>query len=170
MAPTDDPIAAYDPRWPVWFLKERSRLAAAVGTDALAIEHVGTSSVPGLEGRAVIDILIGVGAGADALGRVRAAVAALGYEDLGEAGVPGRVTLRRRADQAFEIAVVEHGGKLWSDVVAIRDLLRRDPEVAKAYGARKRAVAAGEGAFPADAVQRPLPKTLGEPPDEPPKD
>src|SRR4051794_22345737 len=52
-------LLAYDPRWPQVFDAERRRIAASLGRRA-AIEHVGSSSVPGLRGRPEIDVLVGV--------------------------------------------------------------------------------------------------------------
>ncbi len=66
---------------------------------------------------------------------MRAAVAALDYEDMGEAGVPGRIYFRRRAGAAFNIALVPLGGHLWTCNLALRDYLRKSPEAARDYAA-----------------------------------
>ena len=58
---------------------------------------------------------------------------ALGYEDLGEAGVPGRIYFRRRAETAFNIALVAHGGSIWIANLALRDFLRANPDAAREY-------------------------------------
>ena len=69
---------------------------------------------------------------------------ALGYEDLGDAGVPGRVYFRKRtALRAFNLALVEEDGPLWRDNLAVRDYLRAHPDEAAAYAAAKRAAIAG---------------------------
>ncbi|HEX4545170.1 MAG TPA: GrpB family protein, partial [Candidatus Acidoferrum sp.] len=49
-------IADYDPRWPEQFETLRSRIAAALGDLAIAIEHIGSTAVPGLAAKPVIDI------------------------------------------------------------------------------------------------------------------
>jgi len=51
-------IAAYDDRWPGLFQREAARLQALLGGGALSIEHVGSTSVPGLAAKPVIDILL----------------------------------------------------------------------------------------------------------------
>jgi GrpB-like predicted nucleotidyltransferase (UPF0157 family) len=53
-------IADYDPAWPEWFEQDRVRIAAALGPVALSIEHVGSTSVPGLPAKPIIDILLQV--------------------------------------------------------------------------------------------------------------
>lgn len=53
-------IASYDPAWPQRFLVERSRITRALGDTASAVEHIGSTSVPGLAAKPVIDILVTV--------------------------------------------------------------------------------------------------------------
>ena len=53
-------IADYDPAWPARYEQERARVAAALGERALRIEHVGSTAVPGLPAKAVIDICLAV--------------------------------------------------------------------------------------------------------------
>jgi GrpB-like predicted nucleotidyltransferase (UPF0157 family) len=65
-------------------------------------------------------------------------VARAGYEDLGEAGVPGRRHLRRRAARAYNVHIVELGGQLWRDNLDVRDYLRRHPREAARYADAKR--------------------------------
>lgn len=55
---TEVVIVDYDPRWPEWFERERTRLRSALGDTALAIEHTGSTSVPGLPAKPVIDVLL----------------------------------------------------------------------------------------------------------------
>lgn len=84
--------------------------------------------------RRIIDIMVGIRAQHD-MTAMRAAVAALDYEDMGEAGVPGRIYFRRRAGAAFNIALVPLGGHLWTCNLALRDYLRKSPEAARDYAA-----------------------------------
>jgi GrpB-like predicted nucleotidyltransferase (UPF0157 family) len=141
----DEPVTLrqYDPSWPERFERERRRIAAALGAEAAGIEHIGSTAVPGLPAKPVVDVLVGVG-GPPAARRVAGRVASLGYELLGEAGVPGRLHLRRRAASgAFNVHVVEHGGALWRDNLVLRDYLRAHPDDAAAYArAKARAAAA----------------------------
>jgi GrpB-like predicted nucleotidyltransferase (UPF0157 family) len=141
----DEPISIvpYDARWPVLFEAERRRIASALGSGVVDIAHFGSTAVDGMSAKPTIDILIGIKHfPADA--STRETLIALGYEDLGEAGVPGRIYLRMRGETAFNIALAAHGGDLWNDNLALRDYLRAHPDVALAYGEeKKRALAAG---------------------------
>jgi GrpB-like predicted nucleotidyltransferase (UPF0157 family) len=58
-------LAAYDPDWPALFRREADRLNSVLGTDALAVEHVGSTSVPGLAAKPVVDVLLVVRNSAD---------------------------------------------------------------------------------------------------------
>src|SRR6185369_14686975 len=53
-------VADYDPNWPTLFEQERSRIEKALGSLAVAIEHVGSTAVPGLPSKPIIDLLVGV--------------------------------------------------------------------------------------------------------------
>jgi GrpB-like predicted nucleotidyltransferase (UPF0157 family) len=53
-------VGPYDPRWPSLFVLERSRVEAAVGLWVEAVEHVGSTAVPGLDAKPVIDLMAGV--------------------------------------------------------------------------------------------------------------
>lgn len=124
-------ISAYDPQWPVLFGDEACRISGGLPED-LAIEHIGSTAVPGLAAKPIIDIMVGAEAYHDITG-VRAALAALDYEDLGEAGVPGRIYFRRRAGTAFNIALVARGDPLWTCNLALRNYLRTNPDAAREY-------------------------------------
>jgi GrpB-like predicted nucleotidyltransferase (UPF0157 family) len=62
----------------------------------------------------------------------------LGYQYLGETGVPGRFAFRKRHPTAFNLAVVRWGERLWRDNLALRDYLRANPEDARRYEQHKR--------------------------------
>lgn len=63
-------IDDYDPRWPSWFADDRATITAALGDRALAVEHVGSTSVPGLPAKPIIDILLQVPDSSDEPGYV----------------------------------------------------------------------------------------------------
>ncbi len=127
-------IAEYDPAWPVLFERERGLIEAALADLVAAIEHVGSTAVPGLGAKPVIDIMIGVRNLADGEKCVRP-LEELGYEYRGEAGIPGRLYFRRLTGgrRSHQIHMVEHGGDFWRRHRLFRDYLREHREEAKAY-------------------------------------
>ena len=136
----DEPIhlAAYDPEWPRLAHTELQRLSQTLGDALVAGEHFGSTSVPGCEAKPIIDLLVGLRAW-PATGSTRASLCALGYEDCGEAGIPGRLYFRMRGAQPFNLAVTLHDGELWRSNLLLRELLRSDPQLVSAYVEAKRA-------------------------------
>ena len=125
--------------------RERDRVRLGLATASLKFEHIGSTAVPGLAGKPIVDLMLGASPTVwAALEELRPRVVALGYEDLGEAGVPGRISFRKRtALRAFNLALVEEGRAVWRDNLAVRDFLRAHPDEAAKYAAAKRAAIAG---------------------------
>jgi GrpB-like predicted nucleotidyltransferase (UPF0157 family) len=144
----DEPveITDYDPHSEGRFRAERDRLRIGLATASLKFEHIGSTAVPGLAGRPIVDLMLGAPpASWAALDELRPRIVALGYEDLGDAGVPGRVCFRRRTKlRAFDVVLVEEGGAQWRDNLALRDYLRAHPEEAARYAELKRASGAAK--------------------------
>ncbi|HET9753970.1 MAG TPA: GrpB family protein, partial [Myxococcales bacterium] len=132
----DEPVALADsdPRWPALAAEEIAHLRGALGE--LPIEHVGSTAVPQLAAVPVIDLLAGV---RDPVASLRVPE----YEACGEAGVAGRLLFRKRGATSFNLTVVEEGGALWRDALALRDYLAAHPEQAQRYAGRKREAVAG---------------------------
>jgi GrpB-like predicted nucleotidyltransferase (UPF0157 family) len=129
-------LSEYDPRWAILFGAEAQRVSSGLPAD-IRIEHIGSTAVPGLLAKPIIDIMVGTEPHHQ-LEAVRATLVDLGYEDMGEAGVPGRIYFRRRIGGAFNIAVVPAGGRLWTANLAFRDYLRTSPEARREYADTKR--------------------------------
>jgi NAD-dependent deacetylase len=127
-------VVEYDPRWPRAFDEERAHVAEALGELAVAIEHVGSTAVPGLAAKPVIDLLVGLATLELPPERITA-MEALGYEYRGEYGISGRLFFRRGGlERTHHVHAVEHGGELWARHLAFRDYLRAHPDEATAYG------------------------------------
>lgn len=137
-------IVEYDPAWPRRFAEERAVLAEAFAGTRATIEHIGSTAVPGLGAKPVIDILAGVANLAAAESRI-AALEAAGYEYVREydAVLPERRYFRkpRSGRRAFHLHCVVEGGDLWVRHLAFRDHLRAHPAAAAAYLALKRDLA-----------------------------
>jgi GrpB-like predicted nucleotidyltransferase (UPF0157 family) len=168
----DEPveIVDFDPRRARAYRGERDRLRLALATASLKFEHIGSTAVPGLAGKPVVDLMLGASPPVWAIrDELRPKIVALGYDDLGEAGVPGRLYFRRRTPlRAYNVALVEENGEQWRANLAFRDYLRAHPDEAAAYaGAKRQAVAGGArtllaySAAKAGALEAILKKALG---------
>jgi len=140
-------IAVYDPAWPGAFERERAAILAALGDLVFAIEHVGSTSVPGLGAKPIIDIMAGLRELADHA-RCVAPLRSLGYEHKGEFGIPGRHYFRKpvRGARTHQIHMVEHSSSFWVRHLLFRDYLRANAEEARAYCELKLRLAARFGA------------------------
>lgn len=150
-------IVDYDARWPAYYEEERARIRAEVGRVFLAIEHVGSTSVPGLVAKPIIDIMATVYRLADAEERIPA-LEAIGYEYTPPeiAGIPERRYFDKRPPgeepnsirgrSTHHLHVVELGGDFWVRHLLFRDWLRTHPADAEAYARLKRELAARFGA------------------------
>jgi GrpB-like predicted nucleotidyltransferase (UPF0157 family) len=159
-------LLEYDERWPALFAAESGRILAAVPTPPLALEHVGSTSVPGLCAKPVLDILAGHPTSVPALAFV-APLERAGYEHRGDAGIIGHQFFRRGQPRAYHIHLVEQGGRLWREYLAFRDYLRSDSRAAAQYAELKRGLAArhprdresyisGKSQFVVEAIRRAL--------------
>jgi|SRR5579859_285271 len=136
----DEPVhlVPYDPNWPQLYQQESESLRAlAPFIFILAIEHFGSTAVPAMAAKPIVDILVGVKELPIAAGEIQKFEQA-GYEYLGEAGVPGRLYFRKRGIQSFNLAIVVFGGHHWKDNLLLRDYLRSDRAAAAEYEREKR--------------------------------
>jgi len=145
-------IADYDPRWPERFDRERALMLRTCGPDAfVAIEHVGSTSVPGLAAKPIIDIMPGLRSLDDAP-RLIPLLESIGYEYVPEferpnqfdEGMPFRRYFRKdeAGVRAFHLHMVETSSEFWRDHLTFRDYLRDHPGDAAAYAQVKRELAA----------------------------
>jgi GrpB-like predicted nucleotidyltransferase (UPF0157 family) len=133
-------LEPYDERWPAQFAGERERLLRGLGVLARDLQHFGSTAVPGLPAKPILDIAIQMQTFAalpDLVGRL----AALGYQHKGEHGLSGRQFFTRGDPVTHHVHVVEEGSPHWADWLRFRDLLRADPAAREAYAACKRDLA-----------------------------
>ena len=140
MPTVDEPVSLseHDPAWADRYRAEKRELIERLGTAAPEIEHIGSTAVPGLLAKPIVDLMLGVEVLEECEPLVNALVLC-GYEDCG--GVEGRRYLRKRAAQDFNVQIVEHGGRLWRDNLLLRDYLRADAAGTCDYADAKREAA-----------------------------
>lgn len=137
-------LVPYDQAWPAQFAAEADRVRRALGTMVVAIEHVGSTAVPGLAGKPVLDIAMAVESDADADACI-VPMQVLGYAYRGPYGDDPRRRYYVRDDDAGVRKVHVHlyvlPARAWHEKLAFRDALRADPSLAAAYAAEKYRVA-----------------------------
>jgi GrpB-like predicted nucleotidyltransferase (UPF0157 family) len=137
-------LSPYSPLWPAIFDYERGQLATVLG-DAMRIEHIGSTAVPGLGAKPIIDVLIGAPDLASIDARI-ASLQACGYQYVKEfeRALPERRYFRRTDGQPghFHVHAVAMGGPFWTSHLAFRDALRADVALAEEYWKLKMRLAA----------------------------
>lgn len=130
------------PAWAEQFARERGRLAAALGTEILSIEHFGSTAVKGLPAKPVIDVLAVV-RDIGCFDGLPAALAALGYLAAGPWGIPGRRLFRKGgADRTHHLHVYQVGDPDIDRHLVVRDYLRGHAGERACYAAHKQELAA----------------------------
>jgi GrpB-like predicted nucleotidyltransferase (UPF0157 family) len=139
-------IVDYDPRWPGLYEEESARVREAAAESIMAVEHVGSTAVPGLAAKPIVDIMAGV-AGAAAAELCLAPLADVGYTDvtpqppeekewyycLGRHPAEGR---------GYHVHLMQYPSACWNRHILFRDYLRGRADVARAYRRLKRELAA----------------------------
>ena len=161
-------VVAYQPVWRAQFEEEAAVLRALLGPQIVSVHHIGSTSVPGLAAKPIIDVLVQV-RDIEAVDGLDAQMRAAGYLPRGENGIPGRRYFRRETAgrHTHHVHVYQVGHPRVRDHLAFRDYLAAHPAQAAAYGALKQELAAryprdidayqaGKGAFILMLVERAL--------------
>ena len=134
-------VIDYNPEWPGDFETIRSLVWPAVRDVALNLEHVGSTAVPGLSAKPVVDACIVVASRAAVPGAI-AALASIGYLHRGNLGVPDREAFQRPAPlPRHHLYVSPRDSLSLKTQLGFRDFLRAHPDAARQYGDLKAALA-----------------------------
>lgn len=137
-------VTEYDPSWPERGASARAELVDSLPGLFLDVEHVGSTSVPGLAAKPVIDLMASVATLEDVTADREATLQRLGYQ-LQDTGMPGRLFYFREAaggQRTHHLHVVTADTWGTRNERLFRDHLLRHPEVAAEYGELKRRLAA----------------------------
>jgi GrpB-like predicted nucleotidyltransferase (UPF0157 family) len=137
-------LTAYSPLWPAVFDIEKGRLTEVFGEGAVLIEHIGSTAVPGLGSKPIIDVMLG----APSLKVIEIHIPKLvesGYRYVPEfeRAMPERRYFVKVHGQPghFHLHAVVYDTPFWHDHLAFRDILREDPGYAERYWRLKTALA-----------------------------
>ncbi|MBW3596764.1 MAG: GrpB family protein [Planctomycetes bacterium] len=135
-------VVPYSPEWPAEFAAEARRLEVAMAPVLVELHHIGSTSVPGLAAKPLIDILAVV-CTVEGLDECNEAMVALGYEPKGEFGIAGRRFFSKGSDEhrTHHVHAFAVGDPAIDAHLAFRDYLRTHPHEARRYGELKAALA-----------------------------
>jgi GrpB-like predicted nucleotidyltransferase (UPF0157 family) len=140
-------IVSYDPGWPEQFAAEARRLRAVLDPgQVLGVEHFGSTAVPGLAAKPIIDILVAVVSLAHAKATMIAPILSLGYVYWAENPKPDRMFFVKGMPpygerRTHHVHITEPNGEMWRRRLLFRDHLRAHPDEARRYEALKRDLA-----------------------------
>lgn len=138
--PSSDPFVEYDPHWPTDFQEEKAKILRVIGDKIMAIEHYGSTAVPGLAAKPILDILIAIHH-LDGAKECIEPLKQLGYEyrPIEEVLTPGTRYFRKGPSGAnsHHIRMVEADSDLWNRYLLFRDYLRDHPDEVKKYALLK---------------------------------
>jgi GrpB-like predicted nucleotidyltransferase (UPF0157 family) len=141
-------VTPYDTRWPGLFETAALELREALGPSSLAVHHVGSTAVPGLCSKPILDILVSIADFTAGL-KLVPILESLGYEFRPDEEIPDRHYFRRRIGtvRTHHLSLAEPGSRHHRATLAFRDALRRDAQLATTYAELKLILAR---AFPLD--------------------
>ena len=131
-------VVTYDPQWITRFRVEAERLRMLFGPEVLAIHHIGSTAVPGITAKPIIDILLEV-RDIDRIDSYNGRMRALGYDPRGAYGLPRRRYFPRveNGSHTFHVHTWQHGDSEIARHLAFRDYMIAHPDEALAYGRLK---------------------------------
>ena len=133
-------LVPHDPAWAEAFLEEKARIEIALADRIVAVEHIGSTAIPGIRAKPIVDMAISLERYEDGFNCVKP-LEALGYEYRGEAGVPGRHYFHTAGEPVkFHIHMFPESSREWEDHLLFRDYLRANPGEAARYDGLKSAL------------------------------
>jgi GrpB-like predicted nucleotidyltransferase (UPF0157 family) len=144
-------IVPYDPRWPQLFHDIAAQVRDLLGDRIITIEHVGSTAVPGLSAKPILDILVGI-ADFEAARVLSTPLTQLNFEYRADEEIPDRHYFRKLAGsrRTHHLSLAEPCSRHYRNTLGFRDALRENPHLRTAYDLLKRDLAAR---FPADREQ-----------------
>ncbi|MGE0599444.1 MAG: GrpB family protein [Dehalococcoidia bacterium] len=134
-------VVPYDPQWPVEFERVRRDLLQILGNNCIGIEHVGSTSVPGLAAKPIIDIDVVISSRV-VFPVVRDLLEAHGYRHGGNLEIPGREAFAEpEGSSRHHLYVCSVDAPGLHDHMVLRDMLRARPDLRERYAAAKREAA-----------------------------
>ncbi|MCU9613216.1 GrpB family protein [Caldibacillus lycopersici] len=140
-------VTQYNNDWPAKFQQEADKIGAIFGTEIIDIYHIGSTSVPGLSAKPIIDSMVVV-KNLHHVDNFNNEMMAIGYEPKGENGIPRRRYFQKGGDnRTHHVHIYAQGDPNIDRHLAFRDYLRTHPDALKQYGQLKEALA---NQFPTD--------------------
>ena len=125
-------LIEYTPLWADLCREEEERIMAAVSHLIIDLQHIGSTAIPGIKAKPILDMMAGVAQLEKAL-LCKAPLEAIGYDYIAHADIANDYVFGKGVARTHYLHVVEYGGAKWTNHLCFRNRLRNDPELAQAY-------------------------------------
>lgn len=125
-------LVPYNPSWTRAFDLEAKVIRSVLGASLIDIQHIGSSSIPGIRSKPILDMMVGI-RDLDAGPLLEPAMSSIGYDFARHAGVPNDHVFGKGVARTHLVHVVQFDGATWHHNLRFRDRLRADPELAREY-------------------------------------
>ena len=143
-------VVPYNPNWPDMYRQEARQIVKALSGQIILIHHIGSTAIPGIKSKPIIDCLIEISQ-IEEMDAYNPAMIALGYKPRGENGISGRRYFVKGSAEVhtYHLHVFQIGHQQIARHLNFRDYLRAQPEQAQSYSKLKEKLAQK---FPYDSV------------------
>jgi len=125
-------LCEYTPLWAEHYRVESDRIRSALREFALDVQHVGSTAVPGLKAKPILDIAVAIPAHA-VVPKCATSLASLGYEYAYWVDLENDFTFEKGVERTHHVHLVELDSRQWTDYLRFRDTLRRNVELLRDY-------------------------------------
>lgn len=129
-------ISNFNPEWKNWYEEEITILKPIFDLN-VRFEHFGSTSVPGLCAKPIVDILVGLPESLEIMLKQKEELRQIGYDCLETADIKGRIYCRKRGIRSFNLAITQFNSTLWNENLQLRNYLRNHPDEAHRYAKHK---------------------------------
>lgn len=126
----------YDSKWPQHFLELSEQIKLALGENLVHLHHIGSTAIPGLMAKPIIDML-GEAKNIDQIADAKLAMEALGFEFKGEYGIPERAYFSKKSDIAVHLHISPRDNYQIEKHLIFRDYLLEHPKAKSEYQNKK---------------------------------
>lgn len=133
-------LARYDPNWSQLFRAEKERLFASLGNRILDVQHIGSTSIPSIPAKPILDIGVAV-TNFEEAARCIPLLEQMGYTYKGENGIPRRHYFVKGEPRTHHLHMLEIESAEWKNHLRFRDYLRRNSAIAQDYASLKQTLA-----------------------------
>jgi GrpB-like predicted nucleotidyltransferase (UPF0157 family) len=133
-------LVTYTAQWATLYREEESHLREIIGAHVIDIQHIGSTSIPGMIAKPILNIGVAISRFEEGFELV-APIESLGYEYVGEHGIPRRHYYNKADPRTHHLHMLEHDSSEWRNCILFRDYLRTHAQAAQEYAELKRALA-----------------------------